>query len=481
MVALKNRLRNRGLPEKLSYDALEPKGRRKNTNRRPVREDHHTKGSKRKNLQENAHNLCRNMSIAAWMIRMHLDYVSNFEFHGRNDDKDLNDQLERLMKEDSVKQRADAAGRFTREKLFRLAEAQRCLGGDTGFIKLKSGHLQGIRGDLIGDPDKPGRDKEWVDGVQIGPAGRHVKYGIHKRTSNTKTKFAKSVPAKSFIFYGFFEGFAADQVRGVSPIVAALNPLRDVYENIGYALAKAKVEQLFALAFFRDASESAGNLDEEGQGGGEDDDDDEPTEYKVDFGGGPVLLDLDPGDKAEFLQSSQPSNQFQDFTKLVVQVAMKALDLPFSFFDESFTNFFGSIAGRQHYERACSAKHDDQIEMRTDYTIWKQRQWIRDKRLILPRRMKISDIKTEWVPKAIPWWDKAKEIRGDNMSISAGLSNPEEVCKKRGNGDVYENIRITTKVLKFAEDHGNEVLGRPLALSFDPGQPEPVIKVDSVK
>lgn len=417
---------------------------------------------------------------------MHLDYVSNFEFHGRDENDELNKQVEALMKEDSAKERADSAGRFTREKLFRLAEAQRCIGGDTGFVKLNSGHLQGIQGDLINDPDHSNKDRDdnWVDGVHIGRAGRHLSYAIRKRTSNTQTVHSRIVGAKNFIFYGFFDRFAADQVRGISPIVSALNPLRDVYEGITYALAKSKVEQLFALSIFRDAPDSAGTLSEDSPlaSDSDDSDSDEPANsYQVDFGGGPILMDMDPGDRAEFLESESPSNQFQDFTTLVIQVAMKALDLPFSFFNESFTNFFGSVAARQHYERSCKSKHDDQIEMRRDYTMWKLRQWIRDGRLVLPDEMTVNDVKFEWVPLAIPWWDKAKEIRGDHMAISAGLSNPEEVCKKRGNGDVYENLRVTAKVMKAAEDIGEEILGRPIPLSFDPGMPEQIIQVENSK
>lgn len=475
LAAAKNRVMSA-----FGYDALEPKGRRKAITRKPVREDHHVRGRKRKVLQENASDLCRNLSIAGWMIRMHLDYVSNFEFHGRNEDEELNKSLESLMKEDNKRENADVAGRFTREKMFRIAEAQRCVGGDTGFIKLNSGRMQGIQADLIGNPDSRSDTVDWVDGVRIGVAGKHLSYGIHKRTSNTDTEYLKSVAAKNFILYGFFDRFAADQVRGISPIVSALNPLRDVYEGITYALAKSKVEQLFALAIYREASESAGTLDDDEPLDGESEESAQSS-YDVDFGSGPTLLDMDPGDRAEFLESKSPSNQFQDFTTSVIQVAMKALDLPFSFFNESFTNFFGSVAARQHYERSCKSKHDDQAEMRADYTQWKLRLWVREGRLKLPSRMKISDVKTEWVPLAIPWWDKAKEIRGDQMAISSGLSNPEEICKKRGNGDVYDNIRITAKVMKAAEDIGQEILGRPIPLSFDPGQPEQVIQVEAAK
>jgi hypothetical protein len=51
-----------------------------------------------------------------------------------------------------------------------------------------------------------------------------------------------------------------DQLRGISPLAAAINTLRGTYEGFDYALAKAKVAQMFALAFYREAVNRAGAL-----------------------------------------------------------------------------------------------------------------------------------------------------------------------------------------------------------------------------
>ena len=443
------------LASRFGYDALEPRGRRKAVSSRVTREDWHTHGSKHRRLQETASDLCRNLSLASWMVRRHLDYVAQFEFHGRNEDESINQALESLMAEDGRPSRADASGRFSREKLFRLAESRRVLDGDTLLIKLNNGRLQGIQADLIQNPDQQVLGT-WVNGVKINSVGRPIAYGVHRRTDNARTQYARNINAINAIHYGFFERYASDQVRGVSPLVSALNPLRDVYENFTYALAKAKVSQLFALSFYRDSQDSAGYVEEdETRGHGDVDGDhvEEPTGYKVDFGSGPVLLDMEPGDRAEFLESRQPSSEFQDFTQLVIQVALKALDIPFSFYDESHTNFFGSRAAWLHYERSCKDKRDDQIEMRTNYTRWKITQWIRDGRLALPSSMQIRDVRFEWVPRGMPWWDPAKEINGNVQAIKAGLDNPQRVCRATGT-DVFDNIDQIAKVKAYAEEKG---------------------------
>ena len=456
------------------YDALEPRGRRKSVSSRVTREDYHTRGSKHRQLQETASDLCRNLSLASWMVRRHLDYVAQFEFHARTEDEAINLQIESLMAEDSRPLRADASGRFSREKLFRLAEARRVLDGDTILLKLANGAMQGIQADLIQDPADTLPGQTWVNGVMINSVGRPIAYGIHKRTTDSGTVFARRINAINACHYGFFDRYAGDQVRGISPLVSALNPLRDVYENFTYALAKAKVSQLFALAFYRNADESAGYAEEDetlGRGDIDGDHVEEPKGYKVDFGSGPQLLDLEPGDKAEFLESRQPSSEFQNFTQLVIQVALKALDIPYSFYDESHTNFFGSRAAWLHYERSCKDKRDDQIEMRRNYTNWKLSQWVQTGRLVLPAGVRVLDVKYEWVPRGMPWWDPAKEINGNVQAIKAGLDNPQRICLATGT-DVFDNIDQIAKVTAYAAEKG-------VSLEFALQQQEIVMVKDS--
>ncbi|MGN6543773.1 MAG: phage portal protein [Aureliella sp.] len=450
----------------LQYDAINPRGRRRNPGSRVNREDAYAKGKNRNALQANAADLCRNLSLGSWMVRRHLDYVSQFSFHSRIDNPNiskeenaaLNARIEQLMAEDNRPANADVAGKFSREKLFRLAEMRRVLDGDTLLVKMNDGRLQGIQSDLIEDPETKAADEEWINGVLVTAVGRPLSYSIKTRKSYTETKPDRRIDSTNVIHYGFFERYAADQVRGVSPLVAALNPLRDVYENFDYALAKAKVSQLFALAFYRDAIERDEDVEEEmttvvDESGNQAQ---VTTGYKVDFGKGPMVLDLNDGDKAEFLESKTPSSEFQSFTQLIIQVALKALDIPFSFYDEAHTNFFGSRAAWLHYERSCRDKRDDQLEMRRNYTVWKLRLWIRDGRLVLPPGMTINDCVFEWQARGMPWWDPSKEVAGNVAAIGAGLDTPQRICKS-ADSDFYDNIDEIAKAQEYAKSKGVEL------------------------
>lgn len=453
-----------------SYDAINPRGKRRNPGARTPREDSFLRGKQRDAAQANAADLARNLSLCGWMIRRHLDYVSQFSFHSRikvgpritqADADRLNTQIETLMKEDNRPENADVAGKFSREKIFRLAEARRVLDGDTFLVKLDDGRLQGIRADLCKDPETKGKDEDWINGALVTGVGRVLSFAFSVRKGMTDDKPDRRIDSTNVIHYGFFDNYAADQVRGISPMIAALNPLRDTYENFDYALAKAKVSQLFAMTVFRDAAESFGDPEEEVATNPTADTDSETTEttesskprYKVDFGRGPIFMDLEEGDRAEILESRNPSNEFQAFMVLIIQVALKALDIPFSFYDESHTNFFGSRAAWLHYERSCRDKRDDQLELRRNYTIWKLRGWIRDGRLILPPGVTIEDLVFEWQARGMPWWDPSKEVAGHVAAVAAGFDTPQRICKS-ADTDFFENIDQIAEAMEYAASKG---------------------------
>lgn len=454
---------SRRVASAFGYDVLEPKNRRKPLPRAVQREDAHAKGARHSALQANALDLSRNLSLVQWMLRKHLDYVSMFRFQCQSDDERLNAQIERLMAEDSIPERSDVAGRFGREKMFRFAELNRSTAGDVLLYHTNDGRMQGIAADLIKNPTERVHrtlpdGQEWVNGVKVDSTGRHLGYAVHRRKGDTGSEFIRTVsPAEAFI-YGFYERFPTDQVRGISPIVTALAPLQDVYEGFNYGLAKMKVQQLVALAFFRESNQLIGDVSDITEDSGDTPDDDstpqdDTPKYEVDFGGGPQVLDLEPGDDAKFLHTTGPGMDSQDFIRLIIMVALKAFDLPYSFFDEKHTNFFGSRAGWLHYERSAKDKRDDQKELRRRYTLMKLAQWVRDDRLFLPRGVRITQIPCEWIPLGMPWWDPSKEIKGQKAAIRGALTNPQEVCKQTGS-DFYTNVDQIARAQAYAEEKG---------------------------
>lgn len=452
------------------YEAVEERGQRRRGTAVLQSEDAELTDAKRRKLVGTTRDVIRNYALVGWMVRRHLDYVTQFRFQCHTEDDAFNSALERRMAVRCRRMNADVRGLFTLNKYIRTAELCKVRDGDLGTVYLRSGQLQGIEGDRIRTPtlnDVVGTDLDrWTNGVRINAAGRPLEYGIFTRTRGGQTMaFERTQSARNFYLLGHVERF--DQVRGVSPIASAMNDLVDLKENKTYALLKAKVAQFFGLVLTRDDEDSPGAVSNDGETGTEKD------SFAVDFGRGPFQLDLNTGEDAKFLTADVPGGSFKEFHELVMMIVLKCLDLPFSFFDEGHTNFFGSRGSWLLYDRSCVAKREDIQELLNWITIKDLTRWIVDpvEPLILPAGHTISTLPFEWVPRGMPWWDKGKEVDGDITAISGGLSDPYTVCR-RTDSDFEENVRRIAKARKFARDIGQQMLGEPIELSFSPG-PKP--------
>ncbi len=420
----------------------------------------------------------RNFSLAAWAIRKHLDYVSRFSFQSKTDDEDFNQQVEDFLTTWSMRVNCDVAKRHRLSRFVRLLEAMRTIDGDVFALRTSRGQLQAIESDRVRSPDGTtrrrrgdtrdpfvGRDmSRVVHGIEVAPAGAPKNYLVWDRDNVGGYVFKAVVPARFMFSHGYYTRF--DQVRGISPLASALNSMQDVYEGIDYALAKAKIAQLFALTFFRDQTDQL-----DGTTATQDTDDDGVPDAKYEFDptAGPAILDLDPGDRAEIMESKQPSAEFRDFLNSVIMLAIKSLDIPFSLYDESFTNFYGSRGGLIQYIKSAKSKREDVREFLDDVTRWRLNLAILDGDLILPRGTDASFLKWEWTPDGVPWWDPVKEVKGNREAVAAGFTTPQRVCKET-DSDFFDNVEDIATAQKFAEDRG-------VALSFVP-EPETIVEVE---
>ena len=329
---------------RLGYDAIESKGRRKAATGIVRSEDAELQPIQRRKLVQSTRDINRNYAVAAWAIRKHLDYVSKFNIQFKTGNKSLDFRLENLMNTWSRAENCDIAGRHHLRRFVRLLEARRTIDGDVLLMRLANGQLQAIEGDRIRTPvgGMPVELKlplsNMRHGVLTDRYGRPVGYSVCNRTTgsdyfpgNGGFTFERIVSAEHTHLHAYFDRF--DQTRGISPLASALNTLRDTYEGMEYALAKMKVSQLFGLKITRESDEAMGDVSAQ---------DDDETQYKVDFGKGPILLDMDPGDDASFLENKTPSTEFQQFVQTSISVALKSLDIAYSFFAENYTNYSGA-------------------------------------------------------------------------------------------------------------------------------------------
>ena len=438
------------------YDATEDRGRRRPVQRTTYAEDDHADPRKRQILSATTRDLARNFSIAAWAIRKHLDYVSDFTFQSKTGDPGFDKLLEDWMWRAMRASQFDVARRHGFGRAVRLAEACRVKDGDVFWLKVAPagpsffrGKIQAIEGDRIylphGELPENSLAGQWINGVRVDESGAAAAYAISKRNKG-RLELERIVGSRSILHHACYDRY--DQVRGVSPIAAGLNWFRDTYEGFEYALAKVKVGQLFGMQVFREGSDSLfgpGSATPDGDSG-----------YEVDFGRGPFMLDLDPGDRAEVLESKTPSGETVDFLKLMVHVALKSLDIPYSFFDESFTNFYGSRGGLIQYIKSCRSKIVDLQEFCDNWAAWRIGLAIEDGEITLPSGKDFRWLNWEFVPAGVPWWDPVKEVTGNRLAVASGFTSPQRVCREVGT-DLETNIREIADARRIAHEAGIEL------------------------
>ncbi len=445
-----------------TYDALNPKGRRKAPTSVTMSEDRHLSEPSRRKLIGGVRELRRNSSILDWMLRRHLDYVATHTFQSTTGDDSWDDEIEAWMREESEAARCDVRGMLDLQEYVRMAEAMAVIDGDLGtlLVDTDSGRLQGIEADRIRDPIgmlygyQVQQPDQWYNGVHVDASGRPIEYGIARRVGGWATvEFERAVPASSFHLHAYLGRF--DQYRGISPVASAYNQLRDIYEAETLALVQTKVAGLFGMKITRNADLAMGKIS-----GGEDEDGNEDrSSYTVDFGAGPVFLDMEPGDDAAFLDNNNPGANMQEFWRFVTLIALKSVDLPYGLFDESANNFFGNKTAWLGYDRACDPKRARVRTLLNVITRFKYAIAIRSGRLKPPRSQRgelvtLASRPWVWVPRKMPWWRPLEEVTASLKAIEGGLTTPQRVCAESDQGDWYENVDEIARAIEYAKGKG---------------------------
>jgi len=423
-----------------TFQALNPKNRRRSAPRRVVLEDRLLTDGRRDALASNALDVWRNMGLLSWAIRRTLDYCCLWDFQPRTKDAGLNADLKALMARDCQEDKVDYFGRMDWDDMRRVAEAQKLLAGDAFFVKQSDGTLQMVEGAYCKNPGSYRRDSDqWVNGAKL-QSGRVVAWNFVEEDIKTGQRTDRAVRAGNVWQHCQFEA-RPNQIRPQSPIVAALNEFRDVDETFDHMRAKVKLDQLFGIAFTRKGDAEAfddPSSDEEEQ---------TSSDKTIDFGSGPAVFDLDESEDVKSIQADNPASNTQDFLKLCIQVAMKSLDLPYNFFDEAYTNFFGSRAAWILFERACYARRKTQARLHKRMTNWRLWQYVLPVdmggtgELIIPASMRVEDVQYRWVPRGIPWWKPQEELDTALRAWAAGLKSGQDICDEYGFGDYLDNVR----------------------------------------
>lgn len=370
----------------------------------------------------------RNSGNAAWSVRKHNDFVATHTFNCQSEDATLDEDIEGLVAEWSEPEEFDIRARFGLEDHIRLDETQRTVRGDCLIQRIRNGRVQLIEADRIRNPDLRKYRGDWKNGCLQNANGRITHYAIHKR-KNGGFEFEKVLRASEVFHFGYY--MRHDQRRGISPMLAVVNNLEQTQNAVKFAQAKQVISQIFGLVVSKDSPES------------------KPVDLTA-----PFIMELNKEEKAEFLSDDTPSSEFDSFLRHVISMSMKALDLPYNFYDESHTNFFGSRAALNLYLMSCLAKRRGVRNLLHNLTKFRLNYEITRGRLRLPRSMDLDKLYRkycEWIPIGMQWWNPQQEAKAAEIMLRLGLTTRAEI-RKQTHGDSWFSLadRIEQEQVRLA-------------------------------
>ena len=194
-----------------------------------------------------------NITSVSWAIRLRNTMLSDFLIYVNTEDENLNEKIMRFWNE--WKDEAHLSGRFHFDDLFMLQEIGNIIDGDSIFV-LVNGKITLINGSRIKAPSSTWDSKlmeqinkgELIDnrnGLLITPIGEIKYYNVSTITENGKV-INQVFSNEQVILDGYYTD-GDMQLRGVSPLVPALNLFRDMYDINDQILAKIKLHAMLGL------------------------------------------------------------------------------------------------------------------------------------------------------------------------------------------------------------------------------------------
>lgn len=393
----------------------------------------------------------RNCGIIAFAVNTHLNYVSAFTFQMKTQSKQLNREIEKKMKWWQRKGNCDVSKRFSFNELLRLIEKTRFLQGDILIVK-SQGKIQAIESDRICNPTdltfgkefKKLKLQDYEHGIKTDKkTGQVIQYLVCSRTSGTGRQLQAIIKAQDAIFVSYKPRI--DAYRGVSPLAAAVNNAKDLMDGQAYLLMKIRLTALLGFVIQRQSSDPLSRDTNSG---------DTDSQWELDMTmEKPSIFDLNPGQKVSVIESGVAKQQTTSFYSDMTMQILRSVGIPFSFYAENFSTFYGSRGALLQYQDSCKAKRQELISMLDQLTRWLIANWILDGSISVPDNMSIQDMEFEWVPAGVQYWKPTEQYMGIGMGVALGQISYADAAKAAG-VDYYETIDKIKRQTEYAKEAG---------------------------
>lgn len=325
--------------------------------------------------------------------------------------------------------------------------------GDIGLLLTRSGQLQLVEGNRIGDewntlapfteanPDK--------NGVIVNKVGKPMWYKVGERINGT-LRNVKKIPARDMILY--FKRIRPSQWRGVPELAPVVNALQDVNEYEDIEMISAKVSASLSAVVKK---ENAAQFEITDRMAGDEQDDVgrlqrfEPGQFHY----------LEPGEDVETISSGgRPNVDGIDWCIYQLRQIGAAVGIPVEMMLSLIgqTSFSASQGLVLQYQGALEEEQRCLIQILKRIYYWKIKKWIMEGAITLPREG-FDPFHARWQKPAFRWINRSSQVMADAKYLQMGAMSLDDVASQFG--DSAESVMrrkaqniVTAKML--AEEYG---------------------------
>lgn len=264
-----------------------------------------------------------------------------------------------------------------------------------------------------------------IHGVELDSAGRVLRYHFYRQHPGDalRQRFALetvAIPAAEVL--ALKHTIRLGQLRGVTMLDSSIETAADLDEYLVAERVAAKFAACVGVQIVRSSDAQAPDTNADG-------------DRTIDFEPGMTLTDLLPGEKAEMMSMSRPTQQFPSYLKALGRHMAAGPGANYS----ASTNDYDGTYSSQRQMLVTGRMHELSLHGRARARMYRPlwAGFVRALQLAgkLPSTRGV-DLRTltraDFIPVPVPWIDPQKEAAADRMQIEDGIESRHGVIRRRG-------------------------------------------------
>lgn len=383
-----------------------------------------------------------------------------FNLQVRTDDADWNNEVEDLWTEWCRPGNCDVTGRFCMTEILKMIVRRRIVDGGILALRVTDKHstipyrlqlmeVDNIRGD---GAIKSSTGNPIIGGIEVNEYGRPLNYFLEKATVDiAAAPEVEKVPAERVFFLA--DRNRPSEVREITPLVRALDEIRDLEEFFNAVSFKQKINA--AVAVFvttqKDAVANYGRsvLQQQSQEGGK------KRSQRVDAGS---ITYLKPGEDVKTLVPAGQSSELADFNLSINRRIGAGHNLSYEMMtrDVSMVNYSSARQNLLEDWKVFEGEQQFIIEHFLDFVLEDvvTAAYLAGKLPHAPKDFMANRqkyLKHEFIGQGLPWIDPLKEAQANQVMLATGQITLKDIYAKKGKDWEEEVNQLAVELEKTKE------------------------------